>query len=515
MYSKSYCAALQGIEGRIIHIEADISDGLPYFSLVGYLSSEVKEARERVRVALRNAGYHFAPKKITVNLSPANIRKEGTGYDLAIAVAVLAAYGYIPDDNLKDTLLIGELGLDGSIKPVKGVLPMAYTGWEHHIRHCILPIDNISEGRVIPDLHVIGVSSLKEVVEMLSGNLDEVKTPVNEKEEEITVEDNGLDFSDIYGQSVVRRAVEVAVSGMHNLMMIGPPGSGKTMIAKRVAGIMPTLTFEEQMEISKIYSVAGLLNRDMPLVNCRPFRAPHHTITQTALVGGGREPMPGEISLASGGVLFLDELPEFARASIEVLRQPLEDGWVNVSRLQASCRYPAHSLLLTALNPCHCGYFPDRTRCQCTTQQVKTYLGKISRPLLDRIDICTETIPVRYEEMESVSVQDEVEDTAAIRQRIERIHQLQRRRYEKEDILYNSQLSSSQVKKYCTLDPEASEYMKEIFDKMTFSARAYHKILKVGRTIADMEDSDNIQRRHLSEAVCYRAADQKYWGMGD
>lgn len=511
MYSKTFCSVIQGIEGRIIEIEADISDGLPGFSLVGYLSSEVKEARERVRIALKNTGFRFPPKRVTVNLSPADIRKDGTGYDLAIAISILVAYGCILEEHIQSVLFLGELTLEGEVRPVQGVLPMVYTAKEHGLQYCILPQENVAEAQLVDGIGVIGVASLRQVVELLgkppaaaeSPNVQEISTAVQKNET--------LDFCNVRGQAAVRRAVEVAVTGMHNFMMIGPPGSGKSMIAKCIPGIMPSLSFEEKMEISKIYSVAGLLSQEQPMITNRPFRAPHHTITQTALAGGGRYPTPGEISLASGGVLFLDELPEFDRNTLEVLRQPLEDGWVNVARVGYSCRYPARVLLLTALNPCPCGWFPDRRRCSCTPGQVRKYLGRISQPLLDRMDICTETIPLRYRELETLS-DASCESSEQIRQRVEQAQQIQRKRYEKESFFHNAQLTPEAITRYCPMTAEARGYLEQIFEQMEFSARAYHKIVRVGRSIADLAQSEQIQREHIAEAVFYRSIDQKYWG---
>lgn len=508
MYSVSYCASVQGIEGCIIQVEADISDGLPGFSLVGFLSSEVKEARERVQIGMKNAGYRFPPKRITINLSPADIRKEGTGYDLAIAVSVLTAFGYFSQGFIKKILFIGELSLEGKIKGVHGILPRVYTAYEHGITYCVVPKENVSEAGVVRGMHVIGVSDLRELAAMLE------KESLCEQERTecvVTEREDISDFCEVNGQGLVRRAIEVAVSGMHNLLMIGPPGSGKTMLAKRIPGIMPELAFEEQMEISKIYSVAGRLSEKTPFVKRRPFREPHHTITQAALVGGGRFPKPGEVSLASGGVLFLDELAEFQRQTIEVLRQPLEDGYVTVNRMDGNYRYPARCQLVAAMNPCRCGFYPDKRRCHCTEQQIKNYLNKISQPMLDRMDICVETLPLVYEDFQKKQKESN-ESSESIRCRVVEAQKIQQKRYEKEEIFHNAQLTPSGIEKYCLLQKDAEEYLKEAFFKLDFSARVYHKILKVSRTIADLAGAEKITKEHVSEAVCYRMIDKKYWG---
>ncbi len=511
MYSRTYSVAVQGIDGCMVQIEADISDGLPVFSLVGDLSTEAKEARERVRVALQNSGFRFPPRRVTVNLSPADIRKEGTGYDLAIAVSVLSAYGYISNNDLDKFIFIGELGLNGEIRPVNGVLPMVHTGMESGAGYCILANENLEEASVIQGIKVIGAESLLEIRKILeSDNID--SNVYHKKDKHQNKNTDFPDFSEVRGQESARRAAEVAAAGMHNLLLVGPPGSGKSMIAGRISGILPSMTFEEQMEISRVYSVAGLLSGESPLVTKRPFRAPHHTATQKALVGGGMSPKPGEISLASGGVLFLDELPEFERNTLEVLRQPLEDGWVNVNRLHGSCRYPAHTLLMAAMNPCRCGWYPDRRKCSCTPGQIRKYLGRISGPLLDRIDICTETVALKYDHLIPEDKEKMPEDSEKIRKRVERAQKIQWLRYEGESFCHNSELTPQKIWQYCTMSKEASDYLKIIFAKMEFSARAYHKLLKVGRTIADLEGHDRIEKEHIAEAVFYRSIDRRYWG---
>ena len=513
MYSKSYCAALQGTEGCVIQTEADISEGLPNFSLVGYLSSEVREARERVRIAVKNTGFRLPPKRVTVNLSPADIRKDGTGFDLAIAIAILAACGYVPQESLSHILWIGELNLEGGIMPVKGVLPAVYAALEQRMQYCVLPRDNCHEAQIAEGIGIIGVQTLQEAVGLLRENTLQSAVMKGKMQYAPASRTSLPDFAEVRGQASLRRAVEVAVSGMHNLLMIGPPGSGKTMVAKCVPGILPELTFDEQLRISKLYSISGLLNKDLPFITERPFRAPHHTITQTALAGGGRIPQPGEISLASGGVLFLDELPEFQPQSLEVLRQPLEDGWVTVSRLQGSCRYPADCLLMAAMNPCKCGYYPDTKKCRCSPSQIKKYLGRISMPLLDRFDVCAETVPLEYRELEGKQT-ERGESSEEIRKRIQQAHDMQRERYRNE-YRYNAQLTPHGIREYCRLTAEAAEYLELIFEKMSFTARAYHKILKVGRSIADLDGADKIEKRHIAEAVFYRQADRKYWKGAD
>lgn len=509
MYSKAYSATIVGIEGTIIHVETDVSDGLPVYDMVGYLSSEVREAKERVRLAIKNSGYRLTTKRITVNLAPANLRKEGTAYDLPIALSILSTFGYLPEKELEEVLIVGELGLDGGVCPIHGILPIVLAGKEAGFHKCIVPKANELEGAVVMDMEVYGVTTLEETVEFLNGSrcLEPAFVDVYGMFEQHKIKES-LDFSDIAGQHMVKRALEIAVSGMHNLLMVGPPGAGKTMLAKRVPSIMPDLTVEESMEITRIYSVGGKIDKGEPLILSRPFRSPHHTITTSALTGGGRYPKPGEVSLAHGGVLFLDELPEFGRKVLEVLREPLEDHEITVSRVNGSYKYPANMMLLAAMNACNCGFYPDREKCRCTETEVRNYLGKISQPLLDRIDMTVEAIRIEYHELENAGIE---ESSKVIRERVERAQSIQRERYKGESFQYNAFIPANRIHEYCSLGKEERRIMKSAYKMMNLSARAYHKILKVARTIADLDDSERIKVKHLSEAFFYRSLEKKYW----
>lgn len=509
MYSKTFSAAVHGIEGQIVNVEADVCDGLPLFSMVGYLGSEVKEAKERVKIALKNQGYRLPPKHITINLSPADMRKEGTAFDLSIAIAILSALGFIPNQELQDTLFMGELSLDGNLCKVNGILPIVYKAKEEGFRRCILPDINAKEGAVVEGIEVFGAKNLFEIVESFCGRkkLIAVKVDVNEIYRSKRTAQT-LDFEDIIGQDNLKRAVEVAVSGRHHLLIIGPPGVGKTMIAKRIPSIMPELSFEESMEITKVYSITGLLGKDNFMITKRPFRAPHHTITPNAMVGGGIYPRAGEVSLATGGVLFLDELTEFGKNTVELLRQPLEDKKITISRLHGNYEYPADFMMVGAMNPCKCGYYPDRSKCNCAASDVKRYLDKLSGPLMDRMDICAEAISMDYQEMER---NKKGESSKIIRKRIKEVRNIQTKRYKDNPIYFNGNLPSHLVERYCCISEEGKELIASAFEKETLSVRAYHKILKVARTIADLENSETILPKHLAESIFYRVNDKKFW----
>lgn len=512
VFGKVYSGGLQGIEGYVVQVEADVSDGLPGFHMVGYLSSEVREAEERVRTAIKNSGFRLPAKKVTVNLSPANVRKEGTACDLSVAVAVLVAHGIVPPEALRGSAFLGELGLDGSVKPVRGVLSMVMAMEEAGIVRCFLPEENVGEGLAVEAVEIVRLCSLKELVGLLNNERHIPRERLYGQEEKNT--EYMVDFSEVNGQKLIRRATEVAVAGRHNILYIGPPGSGKSMIAQRIPTIMPELSREEQLEVSKVYSICGMLPEGRALLTSRPFRSPHHTISIQALTGGGRVPRPGEISLASTGVLFLDELSEFQKRTLETLRQPLEEQKITVSRARGSFDFPAQFMLAAATNPCPCGFYPDRSRCSCTDMQVRRYLGKISRPLLDRIDICVEAAPISYQDIRQ---DGENESSAVIRGRIEQARLIQQARFQEEGSqnegsYFNSRMKNREIRKYCQLKPEDEAFFQEVFTRMRMSARGCHKILKVARTIADLAGEDRIRREHLSEAVSYRSLEEKYWG---
>ncbi|HJB00971.1 MAG TPA: YifB family Mg chelatase-like AAA ATPase [Candidatus Mediterraneibacter merdavium] len=505
-FSTIVSAAIDGLGVELVRVEADVSNGLPMFHMVGYLSSEVKEAGERVRTAIRNSGFDYPPRRTVINLSPATLRKRGASFDLPIAVASLMSLGQVLTEETEKSLLVGELSLNGKVRKVPGILPIVMAAKAAGLSRCIVPAENMAEGALVSGMDVIGVENLGEAVSALKG--EQVSKKYTEDEEEEEPVEAFPDFADIRGQENVKRAAEIAVAGGHNILMIGPPGSGKSMTAKCIAGILPPPDMEESLEITKIYSVLGMLNEKSPLIQRRPFREVHHTATRAALIGGGAFPRPGEISLAHGGVLFLDELPEFKKSVLEVLRQPLEEKEIQISRTYGNYTFPADMILVAAMNPCPCGCYPDMQKCTCTPAQIQMYLNKISRPFLDRIDLCVEAAAVSYEDLTS---ERKSENSAQIRKRICRVRKVQKERYRETGITVNAMLDEKGLKRYCALENDARALMEQAFSVMGLTARGYHRILKTARTIADLEGEEQIRENHLKEALGYRMVDKKYW----
>lgn len=501
--------SLIGLEGYLVDIEVDVSAGIPSWDIVGLPDTSVKEAKERVRTAIKNSGYEMQSRKIVVNLSPADVKKEGSFFDLPIAIGILDCSGELKKDNIKDTIFIGELSLDGKINKVNGILPMCIEAKGLGIKKVILPIDNANEASVVDGIQIIGVSYLKEVIQYLNGEI-QIEATANNALKIFSENSNyRLDFSEVKGQENIKRALEIAAAGGHNCLLIGTPGSGKTMMARRIPSILPDLTFEEALETTKIHSVAGKLEKEISLVMTRPFRSPHHTISSVSLIGGGRIPKPGEISLAHNGVLFLDELPEFNKNTLEVLRGPLEDKIVTISRVNASLTYPCNFMFVASMNPCPCGFFGSKEKeCTCSPQAISKYIGRISGPLLDRIDIQIEVTPVKYQNLDST---EHVETSGEIKNRVNQARRIQQKRYASDNIYSNSQLTPKLIEKYCKLNKEGKHLLELAFHKMGLSARAYGRILKVARTIADLEDTDQIASSHVAEAIQYRNLDKRYW----
>lgn len=507
MFAGLKSVGLFGLDSYMIKVEADVSAGLPAFNLVGLPDTAIRESRDRVHAAVKNSGFKFPTGRITVNLAPADRKKEGSVYDLPILISILIASGQLKAD-ISDCIFLGEVSLDGKVRSVRGVLAMALTAREEKAKKLFVPAENAAEGAVAEGLEVYGVENVAQLIRHLRGE-EKIAPAVPAPAPEIP-SGARLDFSDVRGHIAAKKALETAAAGGHNILMIGPPGSGKSMLATRLPTILPEMTLDESIETAKIHSVAGILNSDHPLTNVRPFRSPHHTISTPGLTGGGTVPHPGEISLAHNGVLFLDELPEFTRGAMEALRQPIESGCVTVSRASGTVTFPSNFMLVAAMNPCPCGFFGHPTRrCTCAPGAVNKYLGRISGPMLDRIDLQIEVPPVDYN---SLSESRPSESSAEIKERVCRARELQQKRYAGSGISCNARLTPAMLREFCVMTDDAAEYLKASFDKLGLSARAYDRILKVARTCADLSGEEKIGKSHILTAIRFRSLDRKYWG---
>ncbi len=512
MLVKTFGSAVHGISAQTIVIEVVTTQGIR-LNLVGLPDNAVKESEYRIRSAFATNGYSFPRKAIVINMAPADLRKEGSAYDLPLAIGILAASEQLPDEQLADYIIMGELSLDGKLQPIRGVLPIALQAHEAGFKGLIIPVQNAPEAAVVEGLEVYAAENLSQVVEFFSGNKEALPRVARDIQQDFEQSGNcyDIDFSDVRGQESVKRAFEIAAAGGHNLIMIGPPGAGKTMLAKRLPTILPPLTLREALETTKIHSVVGLIPPGAGIVTVRPFRSPHHTISDVALVGGGQFPQPGEISLAHNGVLFLDELPEFRRQVLEVMRQPLEDRVISLSRAKSSAEYPASFMLIASMNPCPCGYYNHPTReCVCSPSAVQKYVNRISGPLLDRIDLHVEVVPVPFEKLAKAPP---AEKSADIRKRVIAAREIQLARFANSSIYCNAQMSAQQLQQYCVLNEESIAQLRAAMQRLSLSARAYDRILKVSRTIADLEGSKDIQVPHIIEAIQYRSLDKESWGI--